>query len=255
MSARTALIRHTLSVLWRGSRPWAFLFFVAAGFSGMAFLFGQTAEPDLLGKNAMLVRLLQAILAAGLLVVALQAADAFSGARERGTLEAFLLAPIRRSDLALANGIAALSLWFAMLAVAAPYAWVLSFDTKSFLDLMRILLGPGTLLAVSATALGLIISARSADNKRSIVATLAVLLVAFSPTLVPRLQLYALGETILRLDPASAVHSFADQVLVRNQSWQQAASWLYVPAIAALALTALAWATTRRLRLDPAVKA
>lgn len=253
MSVGGVLVRHVLAVLWKKPGVWAFLLLSSLGLGMMTYFFSQTAEPDLLGKNAMLQRLVELLLVVGLVVVSLHGADAFSGERERGTLEVTLLAPVKGTQILFAKGVAAMSLWFAIILVGIPYAWVLSFDPNSFRRAVAILLVPGTFLSIMMAGLALAVSARSPDNRRSMAISLGVLLALFGPTLVPRLDQVPLGVWLLRVDPVSSVAGIIGTVLVRGDSWASAAEWVLSPVLAAVLVGWFAWRSGRKIALDPGV--
>ena len=130
----------------------------------------------------------------GALVALLVAADAISGERERGTLESLLLTPAPRRHLVSGKLLAALSLWFAALIVAVPYVWFLGRDVGAVDDALVAGLLVGTLVAVSLTAFGLIVSVLASTNRVSLSVSLFVLLALFAPTLLPGGRQAGLGR-------------------------------------------------------------
>ena len=107
---------------------------------------------------------LQVAVAFGALLALLAAADAISGERERGTLESLLLTPVPRRHLVSGKLLAALSLWFAALVVTVPYVWFLGREVGAVDDALVAGLLVGTLVALSLTAFGFIVSALAAPT-------------------------------------------------------------------------------------------
>ena len=101
---------------------------------------------------------LQVAIAVGSLLALLAAADAISGERERGTLESLLLTPVSRRDLAIGKLLAALSLWAAAFATTIPYVWYLGRGVGLVGVGLAAGLVVGTLVAVTLTSLGLLVS-------------------------------------------------------------------------------------------------
>ena len=127
---------------------------------------GATSEGiNFLEKRETVNLTLQVAIAFGALVALLAAADAISGERERGTLESLLLTPVRRRHLVSGKLLAAVSLWFASLIVAVPYIWFLGRDVGAVDDAIAAGLLVGTLVAVSLTAFGMIVSALASTNR------------------------------------------------------------------------------------------
>src|SRR5205807_7828935 len=97
---------------------------------------------------------LQVAVALGALLALLAAADAFSGERERGTLESMLLTSLSRLQITAGKLLAALSLWVAAFAITVPYVWFLGRGIGIVGDALLAGLLVGTMLAVLLVSLG-----------------------------------------------------------------------------------------------------
>ena len=148
---------------------------------------------------------LQVAVAVGALLTLLVAADALSGERERGTLEALLLAPSPRWELVLGKGIAALSLWFAAFVVAVPYVWFLGRGIGLVAAPLASGLLVGTLLSLAFAGIGLTVSGAAATNRLSLAVHVFILLALYAPTQFPTgAQTGWAGELVQRFNPLTA---------------------------------------------------
>ena len=200
---------------------------------------GATSEGiNFLEKRETVNLTLQVAVAFGALVALLAAADAISGERERGTLESLLLTPVRRgAHLVSGKLLAALSLWFAALIVAVPYIWFLGRDVGAVDDALAAGLLVGTLVAVSLTAFGMIVSVLARSNRLSLSVSLFVLLALFAPTLLPggAKQGWA-GELLQRVNPMTAAEHYMRNVVINQYDWTKELSWLVSPIVASVVL-------------------
>jgi ABC-2 type transport system permease protein len=233
--------RQELRDLWLGGRglPLAFGFSVLV--SVITYLGATNEAINFLEQREAVNLTLQVAVAVGGLLGLLVAADAISGERERGTLESLLLTPLPRRHLVSGKLLAALSLWLVALVLTVPYVWFLGHGVGAVGDAVATGLVVGTLLAISLTAFGIVVSASSASNRLSLSVSLFVLLAVFAPTLLPSgAQQGWAGELLLRVNPMTAGEHFISKVVINNHDWSQEASWLVSPVAAAAGLTAIA---------------
>jgi ABC-2 type transport system permease protein len=233
--------RQELRDLWLGGRglPLAFGFSVLV--SVITYLGATNEAINFLEQREAVNLTLQVAVAVGGLLGLLVAADAISGERERGTLESLLLTPLPRRHLVSGKLLAALSLWLVALVLTIPYVWFLGHGVGAVGDAVATGLVVGTLLAISLTAFGIVVSASSASNRLSLSVSLFVLLAVFAPTLLPSgAQQGWAGELLLRVNPMTAGEHFISKVVINNHDWSQEASWLVSPVAAAAGLTAIA---------------
>ena len=99
----------------------------------------------------------------------------------------------------------------------------------------------GTLVAVSLTAFGLIVSVLASSNRLSLSVSLFVLLALFAPTLLPggAKQGWA-GELLQRVNPMTAAEHYMRNVVINQYDWTKELSWLVSPIVASVVLTIVA---------------
>ena len=236
-----AVADRELRDLWLAGRGLALLFSFSVLVSAITYV-GATSEGiNFLEKRETVNLTLQVAVAFGALVALLAAADAISGERERGTLESLLLTPAPRRDLVSGKLLAALSLWLAALVVTVPYVWFLGRDVGAVDDALVAGLVVGTLVAISLTAFGLIVSVLASTNRLSLSVSLFVLLALFAPTLLPggAKQGWA-GELLLRLNPMTAAEHYTRNIVINQYEWTKELSWLTSPIVASVVLTLIA---------------
>ena len=242
MRSRWAVVTgQELRDLWLGGRGLLLLLAFSVLASVITYV-GATSEGiNFLEKRETVNLTLQVAVMFGALVALLVAADSISGERERGTLESLLLSPAPRSHLACGKLLAALSLWFAAMVVAVPYLWFLGRDVGAVDDALLAGFIVGTLVAVSLTAFGLIVSVLSSSNRVSLSVSLFVLLALFAPTLLPggAKQGWA-GELLQRINPMTAAEHYMRNIVINQYDWTKELAWLISPAIASVGLTLLA---------------
>src|SRR6185312_12542218 len=137
--------------------------------------------------------------------------------------------------------LAALSLWLAALVVAGPYLWFLARGVGAFTDAMGAAALAGTLVAVTFTALGIVISSLARSNRVSLSVSLFTLLALYTPTQLPAgaKQGWA-GELLQRVNPVTAGEHYIGKVVINQHGWTQDAAWLLSPLVGAVALTFVA---------------
>jgi ABC-2 type transport system permease protein len=227
--------------LWLGGRGLFLLLGFSVLVSAITYL-GATSEGiNFLEKRETVNLTLQVAVAFGALVALLAAADAISGERERGTLESLLLTPVPRRNILSGKLLAALSLWFAAPIVAVPYLWFLGRDVGAVDEALAAGLLVGTLVAVSLTAFGIIVSVLAGTNRLSLSVSLFVLLALFAPTLLPAgaKQGWA-GELLLRVNPMTAAEHYMRNVVINQYEWTKELSWLTSPIVASVVLAIVA---------------
>jgi ABC-2 type transport system permease protein len=239
--------------LWLGVRGPVLLLGLGVLLSVMTYLAGTNRALNFLEQRESVNLTLQVAVAVGVLLTLAVTADALSGERERGTLEALLLAPVPRAHLVAGKLVAALSLWFAAFAVTVPYLWALARGVSVLLLALLLGLLVGTLLAVGLGAVGLLISAVSASNKVSLSAGLLLLLALFAPTQLPSgLPQGWFGALLERANPLSSGLRYVSVVLVDGHSWTADLSYLASPLlVAVLAVAAAILSAGSLVRLTP----
>jgi ABC-2 type transport system permease protein len=215
--------------VWLGGRGPALAFAFSLILSAVAYLVATNTALNFLEQREAVGLIVQVSVAMGGLLVVIAAADAVSGERDRGTLEALLLAPVPRRQIAVGKLAAALSLWPAAFLVALPYVWFL---------------GRGVGVVGDAVLAG--------SNRVSLALSVFVLLALFAPTqLSAGAQQGWAGDLMLRANPLTAGVHYVGRVLVDGHSFGRDADLLVAPAVAVVALAAAVLAVSGRLSLRP----
>jgi ABC-2 type transport system permease protein len=224
--------------LWLAGRGLPLMVAFSLLLSVITYLGATNQSLNFLERRETVNLTVQVAVAVGALLAMVVAGDAISGERERGTLESLLLAPVSRRGLAAGKLLAALSLWLAALVVAGPYLWFLARGVGAFTDAMGAAAIAGTLVAVTFTALGIVISSLARSNRLSLSVSLFTLLALYTPTQLPAgaKQGWA-AELLLRVNPVTAAEHYIGKVVINQHDWTQDAAWLLSPLVGAIALT------------------
>ena len=239
--------------LWlRGRGLWLLLAYSML-LSATTYLAATNQAINFLEQREAVSLTLQVAVAVGALLTLLAAADALSGERERGTLEALLLAPARRQHLVLGKGIAALSLWLMAFVVAVPYIWFLGHGIGLIATPLANGLLVGSLLSVAFVGIGLTISSLAATNRLSLAVSMFVLLALYAPTQFPvGAQSGWAAELFQRFNPLTAGLHYLGRLVIDAHSPARELSWLTAPVVAAALCTAAALLMAGRLTLSGA---
>ena len=119
--------------------------------------------------------------------------------------------------------------------------WFLGRDVGAVDEALLAGLLVGTLVAVSLTAFGIIVSVLAGTNRLSLSVSLFVLLALFAPTLLPAgaKQGWA-GELLLRVNPMTAAEHYMRNVVINQYEWSKELSWLTSPIVAGVVLSIVA---------------
>jgi ABC-2 type transport system permease protein len=246
------VLGQELRDVWLGGRGPALAFAFSLILSAVAYLVATNTALNFLEQREAVGLIVQVSVAMGGLLVVIAAADAVSGERDRGTLEALLLAPVPRRQIAAGKLAAALSLWPAAFLVALPYVWFLGRGVGVVGDAVVVGLLVGTLFALELGALGLLLSLFAGSNRVSLALSVFVLLALFAPTQLPAgAQQGWAGDLMLRANPLTAGVHYVGRVLVDGHSFARDADLLVAPVIAVVALSAIVLAVSGRLALRP----
>ena len=220
--------------LWVGGRGPLLVFAFSVLLSAMTYLAATNRAMNFLEQREAVNLTVQVALSVGVLLTLVVSADAVSGERERGTLEALLLTPVSRRALVGGKLFAAVTLWLACLAVVVPYLWVLGRGVAVAGQAALLVLGVGTLLAAGLGGLGLLISVCTGSNKTSLAFSLLLLLVLFAPTQLPALPRTGYGDLVVRVNPIGSGLHYISQVLVARRGWTYDISYLISPVVIAV---------------------
>ena len=246
----STIARYEINELWLGPKGLTVLFLYSLLLGALSYLASVDAGINLLDARESVGLVVQTAIGLGTLSALVVSADAISGERERGTLEALLVTPVGRTDLVIGKLLAATTVWAASLLVALPFVFVMASGPGVVSDAIFVLLIAGSLVAASLTALGLAVSAISMSNRVSLAVSVAVLLLAAAPGQLPAVKASnALGTMLIKTNPVASGLQMASNVLVKQQPWSDQWSYIVAPVVAAIALTLLAIAMAGRIQL------
>jgi ABC-2 type transport system permease protein len=227
--------------LWLGGRGLLLSLGFSLLLSVIAYLAATNTELNFLEQRESLSLLVQVAIGVGSLLALLAAADAFSGERERGTLESLLLTPASRLQLTGGKLFAALSLWLAAFAITIPYVWFLGRGVEVTGEALVTGFLVGTLLAIFLASLGMIISVFVSSNRVSLSLSLFLLLALFAPTQLPSgAEKGWAGELFLRVNPVTAGERYVSRIVIDGHAWSDDVVWLVSPLVAAAVFAAVA---------------
>lgn len=239
--------------LWLSAKGLSVLLAFSIALSVLAYLASGDAAINLLDARESVGVVVKTAIGLGTLTAVVVSADAISGERERGTLEALLVTPVARRHIVVGKLLAGTTMWVAALTVALPFVVVMADGPGVGVDAVAVLIIAGGLVAAALTALGLALSSFVMSNRVSLAASISILLMLAAPSQLPAITKSAtLGPVLVKANPVSAGLTLADNVLVKQQPWTE--QWLYLlsPTLATIALTAAAIVLSGRLDLGDA---
>jgi ABC-type transport system involved in multi-copper enzyme maturation permease subunit len=202
--------------------PKGFLWYIITSMilSVLSYLFLTNSELSLLDQGQMLNMIMNFITALGILVGLIFGADAFAGEMERGTLEALLLSPATKREIAIGKLGAALTNWGILLAISLPYLFVVSKGGQNLLIGIAYLALLGTVLAIIFSAFSMGLSSRVKSVKNSLMVSFFIFLLAGSPIFLSAAQRRTwFGQVLDFVNPfADAINTF-DSVVVDGQGF------------------------------------
>lgn len=246
------MFTRELADLWIGGKALylilAFSLFI--GFQAYAQL--KTNETSLIPPQEMVFASLQVVMYLSGLIGMIIGADSISGERERGTLEALLLAPASRRQIIIGKFLAGLSPWPIALLIAIPFMLVLAQGNSIFGQALYWGGMVGTLLAIGFTGLGMLVSFWSNSNKTSFFISLGIYLVILLPTSWPgRTVRSAVGKFFQRTNPLEGVTHFLEKILVNNRPFSEYELWMWTPVVfASVVLLLLVFYAGSQLRIE-----
>ena len=230
----TVITKQELVDLWVSSKGLSVLFGFTLLLAILAYLASADAGINLLDARESVGIVVQTAIALGTLAALVVSADAISGERERGTLEALLVTPVPRRHVVVGKLLAATTMWAAALLVALPFVAVMADGPGVAFDAVAVLIVSGTLVAAALTALGLAVSSVALSNRVSLAASVALLLLLAAPSQLPAVKASgALGSVLIKANPVSAGLQLATNVLVKQQAWSAQWDYLISPIVAA----------------------
>jgi ABC-2 type transport system permease protein len=250
--AWTVVAAQELRDLWLSGKGLAMMLAYTVLLSISTYLIATNQELNFLEQREAVSLTLKIAVAVGGLLVVLVAADAVSGERERGTLETLLLTPAPRRSILVGKGVAAFSLWLGAFLFAVPYIWWIGRDVGTFGKAIVGGFAVGTLLALTLTGIGLLVTTFSQSNGLSLAISFFVLLAMFAPNQMPAESTRGwAGELLLRVDPFSAGLLYLERLILNAHSLSQDLSLLLAPAVLAVVVPGVAYVVAGRLSLLP----
>lgn len=247
------MARQELTDLWGSARGPTVLFGFTMLLSVLAYLASADAGINLLDARESVGVIVQTAVGLGTLAALVVSADAISGERERGTLEALLVTPLARRDMVLGKLLAVSTIWLAALVIALPYVAVMANGPGVASDAVVVLVVTGALVGSALTGLGLAISAVAMSNRVSLAAAIATMLVLAAPSQLPAVAANGtLGAILVKLNPVSAGLQLAKEVVVNQQPWSSQWDLLVAPLVAAVVFTGVAIGLSGRIELGGA---
>lgn len=219
------------------STPKGFAWYILTSFilSILSYLFLTNSELSLLDQGQMLYMIMNFITALGILIGLVLGADSFAGEIERGTLEALLLSPISKTEIAIGKLGAALTNWGIIFVISLPYLFVVGKGGQNLLTGIAYLATLGTLLAIIFTAFSMGLSARIKSMKNSLIVSFFLFLLAGSPIfLSAALRRTWFGKILDFLNPfADAINTF-DSVVIDSEGFSHQAGRVAIICVYAL---------------------
>jgi ABC-2 type transport system permease protein len=196
------ITRQELVDLWFSSKGLSVLFGFSILLAVLAYLASADAGINLVDARESVGVIVQTAIGLGTLTALVVSADAISGERERGTLEALLVTPVARRHIVIGKLLAATTMWVAALVVALPFVAVMADGPGVTVDAVVVLVVAGTLVAAALTALGLAVSSLAMSNRVSLAASVAILLLLVAPSQLPAVKANgALGAVLIKANP------------------------------------------------------
>lgn len=208
----------------RGSilTPKGFLWYIFTSIilSVLSYLFLTNSELSLLDQGQMLYMIMNFITALGVLIGLVFGADAFAGEIERGTLEALLISPLNKMEIALGKLGAVLLNGGIIFVISLPYLFVVGKGGQNLLIGIGYLALLGTLLTIIFSAFSMGLSARIKSMKNSLIISFFIFLLAGSPIFLSAALMGTwFGRILDLINPfADAINTF-DSVVIDSQGF------------------------------------
>jgi ABC-2 type transport system permease protein len=202
--------------------PKGFLWYILTSviLSVLSYLFLTNSELSLLDQGQMLYMIMNFITALGILVGLVFGADAFAGEIERGTMEALLLSPVTKAEVAMGKLGATLANLGILLLISLPYLLIVGKGGQNLLIGMVYLAFLATFLTIIFSAFSMGLSSRIKSVKNSLMASFFIFLLAGSPIFLSAAQRGTwFGRILDLINPfADAINTF-DSVVVDGQGF------------------------------------
>lgn len=232
------VLARELADLWVGGKALNLMLIYSIILGVMVYVFSSNSELSLIPPKEAVYEMLKNAMSISLFIGLIIGADAFSGERDRSTLESLLLTPAGRRQIVTGKFLAGISQWPIAFVIAIPFMSVLAQGDEVLMP--AILWGAitGTVLVMGYTALGMLVSYWCSSNKTSYFVSLGIYIGFLVPAQLPgRAQTGATGQFLQWVNPLAAVNHFLSKHLVNYEPLSLFWTWL-IPS-AALALLTL----------------
>ena len=224
-----------LRQLWLSWKGPLFLLVFSLFLSVYIFLLAHDPENNVLSQSKMINLILESIILAGSLMALLLGANAFSGERDRQTLESLLLTPAPRGQIATGKLLAVLSLWLGLIPVAIPYMLLMTDGTSVVTEALLVLVILGTCVAWFSAGIGILCSGLAPTNITSFAMSLAVMALLTVPTQLPgNVQDFPAVKWFIVINPVTAAAKYRIAVILDGESWTDSLSLWIAPLISVL---------------------
>ncbi|RPJ38946.1 MAG: hypothetical protein EHM35_03435, partial [Planctomycetaceae bacterium] len=160
------------------------------------------------------------IVLAGSVMAVLLGANAFSGERDRQSLESLLLTPTSRGQLVFGKLLAVLSLWLGMVPIAIPYVLLASQGTAIVTESLLVLLILGTCIVWLSAGLGILVSGLAPTNMASFAASFVVMAILAFPTQLPaQVQDLPAVRWFVVMNPYTALTKYQSAIIIDGEPW------------------------------------
>jgi ABC-2 type transport system permease protein len=248
------VLRRELADLWIGGKAFTLMLIYSLLLSGMVYVYSFNTELSLIPPKEATYEMLKNAMAVAMFVGLIIGADAFSGERDRATLESLLLTPARRRQIILGKFLAAFSIWPAAYLIAIPYLYILAQGDEVFAPTLFWGAITGTILVIGYTAMGMLVSFWSSANKVSYFIALGIYAALLIPAELPGKSAGAAGQFLQWVNPMAAVNHFLSKHLVNYRTFAEFWTWLSTPFALAIVSMLLLLIVGAGLRLEPGRK-
>lgn len=223
---------------WKG--PLLLLIF-SLFLSANVFLLAHDPENNVLSQAKMANFILELIILSGSALALMLGANAFSGERDRQTLESLLLTPTPRGQLALGKLLVVLSLWLGMVPIAIPYIVLMTDGTGAMAEALLVLIILGTCIAGLSAGIGVICSSFAPTNIISFSVSFAVMALLTIPTQLPgSVQNLSGVNWFIVVNPVTAVAKYRTAVVLKGEAWTDSLSLWISPVVSVLLIMGVA---------------
>lgn len=246
------MLWRELQELWIGGKALTLLLVFSVLLGIETYVMASNSELSLMPPKEMVYETLKVAISVSLFLGIIIGADAFSGERERSTMEALLLTPTSRRQIAVGKFLAGITIWPAALIFTLPYMYVLAQGDEVFGQATIWGAAIGSILAPAMVGIGMLVSYWCNSNKNSYFITLGIFLLLLLPVQLPgRAQTGFAGQFLQWFNPIAAQYHFLSKILVNNRTFAEWWPWLETSiALAIIVYAVLFFYAAPGLRLE-----